>query len=92
MLSQFSSFFDRYAEELRGKVRRSLMRGREIWRLRLRGCGIVPSIFFFFWLVWAGDGSGVVDTELREWIMPPRFSTTKKDDEVVAAVLVMGTL
>ena len=33
----------------------------------------------------------VVDAGLREWIMPD-FSTTTRDDRVVASVLMMGTL
>lgn len=33
----------------------------------------------------------VVDPELRRWILPA-FSTTTRDDSVVASVLMMGTL
>lgn len=33
----------------------------------------------------------VVDPELRQWIIPD-FSTTRRDDRVVASVLMMGTL
>ena len=33
----------------------------------------------------------IVDPELREWIIPD-FSTTTRDDRVVASVLMMGTL
>ena len=33
----------------------------------------------------------VVDTGLRGWIIPD-FSTTTRDDRVVASVLMMGTL
>lgn len=33
----------------------------------------------------------VVDPELREWILPA-FSTTTREDEVVASILMMGTL
>ncbi len=75
-----------HAEELRSKF--VAHEGQEALKVEL---GDLSDFGLFAELMGALLEKKVVDPELREWILPA-FSTTTRDDNVVASVLMMGTL
>lgn len=90
ILTQFSLYVNAHSEELRGKF--VAHAGRE--ELRIEYSPFSRHDFDF--ALFARDmarllGTVVVDDELRRWVTPA-FSTTTANDEVVASVVMMGTL
>lgn len=89
ILTQFSFYVNKNAEELRSKFVNH--EGKKDLTIYFEGTR--QSIDHG----WFADEMGklleknVVDPELREWISPD-FSTTTREDRVVASVLMMGTL
>ncbi|KAI4252081.1 MAG: hypothetical protein L6R42_008116 [Xanthoria sp. 1 TBL-2021] len=88
VLSQFSLFVNAHAEELRGLF--VAHEGKK--ELVLRYFGTRYSVDFARFAKEMGEliEENVVDPELRRWIMPA-FTTTTKNDVVVASILLMGT-
>ncbi|KAL8967589.1 MAG: hypothetical protein Q9197_005350 [Variospora fuerteventurae] len=88
VLSQFSFFINAHAEELRGQF--VAHKGQK--ELRIDYCGTRYSVDYGLFAEQMGAliEQNVVDPELRQWIMPA-FTTTTKNDIVVASILLMGS-
>ncbi|KAL8644588.1 MAG: hypothetical protein Q9210_007179 [Variospora velana] len=88
ILSQFSFFLNAHAEELRGQF--VAHQGQK--ELRIDYCGTRSSVDYGLFAEQMGGliEQNVVDPELRQWIMPA-FTTTTKNDIVVASILLMGS-
>lgn len=90
ILTQFSLYVNAHSEELRDKF--VAHAGRQELRIEYSPF----SRYDFDFAVFARDmahllGAVVVDDELRHWVTPT-FSTTTANDEVVASIIMMGTL
>ncbi|KAL8706719.1 MAG: hypothetical protein Q9201_000244 [Fulgogasparrea decipioides] len=88
ILSQFSRYINAHAEELRGQF--VTHEGKK--ELELTYLGHRYSVDFGLFAKQMSEliERNVVDPELRRWMMPS-FTTTTKNDTVVASVLLMGT-
>ena len=89
ILTQFSSYVNAHSEELRDKF--VAHEGQK--ELEIKMVGTRYSVDFGWFAEEMGRllEKNVVDPELREWILPS-FTTTTREDSVVASVLMMGTL
>lgn len=89
ILAQLSSYINKHAEELREKFvahegKKELEVVVQGTRFTVDNGSLAREMSYLL-------EKNVVDPELREWIMPA-FTTTTKTDEVVASILMMGTL
>ena len=89
ILSQFSSYVNKHAEELRDKF--VAHEGQKKLEVRMVGSRYTVDFGWFAEAMGMLLEKNVVDPELREWIVPD-FSTTTREDTVVASILMMGTL
>ncbi|KAL9007724.1 MAG: hypothetical protein Q9173_007071 [Seirophora scorigena] len=87
ILSQLSFFINAHAEELRGQF--VAHEGKK--ELIIKFCGNRYSVDYALFAKRMGAliEENVVDPELRQWMMPA-FTTTTKNDIVVACILLMG--
>lgn len=90
ILTQLGFYVNKHAEELRGKFVN--FEGKKELVMKFEG-GNRYTVNFGVFAKEMGlhIERNVVDTELREWIMPA-FSTTTEHDVVVASVLLMGVV
>lgn len=88
VLSQFSLFVNAHAEELRGLF--VAHEGKKELVLKYGGTRYTVDFGRFAKEMGELIEKNVVDPELRRWIMPA-FTTTTKNDLVVASILLMGT-
>ncbi|KAI1342419.1 hypothetical protein F5Y15DRAFT_303641 [Xylariaceae sp. FL0016] len=89
ILTQFSFYINAHAEEMRSAF--VSHKGKKELAL-----GYGANMEDFDFSIFAMDMSdllsqSVVDPTLRDWIIP-RFSTTERNDEVVASIIMMGTM
>lgn len=89
ILTQFSCYVNAHAEELRGQF--VAHEGKKELTLVMVGTRYTVDFGWFAEEMSRLLKENVVDATLRDWIMPA-FSTTTKEDEVVAAIIMMGTL
>ena len=89
ILTQFSCYVNAHAEKLRDKF--VAHEGKR--ELLIKMVGTRHTVDFGVFAEKMGEllEENVVDKEIREWILPS-FSTTTRDDGVVASILMMGTL
>jgi len=88
IVTQFSFFVNKHAEQLRGRF--VAHTGQE--RIRLEVCP--PALFDAGYLApaFAAElGKHVTDIGLRQWIIPD-FSTTTDTDRIVGSVILMGAM
>ena len=88
IISQISFYINCHAEELRGMF--VAHKGKKELEVKLGGVSRYTVDFGVF-AQKMGDliDENVLDPELREWVMPA-FSTTTRNDNIVASVLLMG--
>ena len=89
ILSQLSFYINAHAEELRSMF--VAHEGRKELRLVYMGNRYTVDYGVFAKQMGELIEKNVVDPELREWMMPA-FSTTTKDDTIIASVLLMGAM
>ena len=96
ILTQLSIYINKHAKELRGKF--VAHDGKKELEVRIDGIRFtVDDSRFSVEYGFIAEKmthllqENVVDPELRAWVMPA-FTTTDKTDEVVASILMMGTL
>ncbi|KAL8945769.1 MAG: hypothetical protein Q9222_007738 [Ikaeria aurantiellina] len=87
ILSQFSLYINAHAEELRGKF--VAHEGKEELTLEYSANRYTMDFGLFAKQMGELVEKNVVDAELRRWIMPA-FTTTTKNDSIVASILLMG--
>lgn len=89
ILVQLSLYINKHAEELRGKF--VAHEGKKELEITRGGCRYTTDFGEM------ADSMGylleqnIVDKELRDWIMPD-FSTSTKEDETVASIIMMGAM
>lgn len=87
VLSQFSFYINAHAEELRGQF--VAHEGKKELEVEVFGTRYSFDFGMFAKQMGKMIEQNVVDPELRRWMMPA-FTTTTKNDEVTASILLMG--
>lgn len=91
ILTQLSIYINKHSEELRGKFVAPTQRGKKTLEVVEIGDRFSVDNGVMAEKMSHLVQKNVVDPELRAWIMPA-FTTTSKKDEVVASILMMGSL
>ncbi|TFK97239.1 hypothetical protein BDV98DRAFT_658687 [Pterulicium gracile] len=88
ILSQFNLYINAHAEELRHQF--VTHEGQTLLTVVANGIRCTADFGKLAKQMMELVGENVVDTDLRDWILP-NFLTTTDNDTVVASVLIMGT-
>ena len=89
IMTQFGYYVNTHAEDLRGQF--VAHQGKKELKITMVGTRYTVDFGWFAEEMGRLLEKNVVDAELRDWILPS-FSTTTRDDGVVASILMMGTL
>lgn len=89
ILTQLSLYINQHSEELRGKF--VAHEGKKELEIKRSGNRFTNDLGKLAEAMGHKLEENIVDKELRDWIMPT-FTTTTKQDEVVASVIMMGAM